>query len=201
MVADAGVQAIGLNFFAGSKRYVSPTSAIQVVQGLPSHVKRVGVFVNAPIDEIRQIAGLVKLDFVQLHGDEPPEFLAELADLQVIRAFRCAGHLDPVAEYLSHCTTPISAVLLDAYDPAEYGGTGKTLSWPDLANAKRFVGEVPFILAGGLTPQNVATAIEQANPFGVDTASGVEKKAHRQKDETLCRAFVAAAQAAFSAPR
>ena len=76
----------------------------------------------------------------------------------------------------------------------KYGGM-------DLADAKRFVGEVPFILAGGLTPQNVASAIEQANPFGVDTASGVEKKAHRQKDETLCRAFVAAAQAAFSAPR
>ena len=81
MVADAGVQAVGLNFFDGSKRYVSPSSAVQIVQGLPTGVKRVGVFVNAPIDEIREIAGLVKLDFVQLHGDEPPEFLAELADL------------------------------------------------------------------------------------------------------------------------
>lgn len=197
MIADAGADAIGLNFYEKSSRYVDAKTAAGIVEHLSGSVKRVGVFVNASSESIRSIADEVDLDFVQLHGDEPPAFLAELEGLSIIRAFRCEQGLSPVREYLAGCSKLPIAVLVDAYDPNEYGGTGKTLHWPDLKNASDFVGELPLILAGGLTPLNVADAIRRAAPQGVDTASGVEKKPHVRKSEDLCRAFIQSAKSAF----
>jgi len=196
-IAKIGCDAIGLNFYEKSKRYVSREIAETIVMDLPRTVKRVGVFVNASSSLIREIAEATSLDFVQLHGDEPPEFLDEISDLKIIRAFRCKDGLGPVREYLYQCDQSPVAVLVDAYDPNEFGGTGKTLHWPDLANAAEFIGDLPLILAGGLTPANVAEAIKLARPHGVDTASGVES-APGVKDSELSSRFVAAANSAFS---
>ncbi len=197
-VAAVGCDALGLNFYEKSKRYISREVAKSIVKNLPRTVKRVGVFVNASSSFIRETAEALQLDFVQLHGDEPPEFLDEISDLKIIRAFRCKDGLEPVRDYLYQCDQPPVAVLVDAYDPNEFGGTGKTLHWPDLANAGEFIGDLPLILAGGLTPTNVGKAIELARPHGVDTASGVES-APGVKDSELSKQFVAAANSAFSA--
>lgn len=198
MLADVGVAAIGLNFYEKSKRYVTPERARKIVVGLPRCVKRVGVFVNASIDRILEIADIAQVDAVQLHGDEPPEFLEQLDGLRIIRAFRCEDGLEPVKQYLDRCVRTPDAVLVDAYDPHEYGGTGKSLHWPDIAHAADFVGDLPVILAGGLTPSNVAQAIKAARPSGVDVASGVEISPGL-KDKEMCRQFVQAALTAFSA--
>ena len=196
-VADAGADAVGLNFYEKSKRYVDAPTAKRIVEHLPRDVKRVGVFVNASSESIRRIVEIVELDVVQLHGDEPPEFLSTLDGLRIIRAFRCKDDLAPIHSYLAACDHQPIAVLVDAYDPQAYGGTGKTLYWPDLANAK-FAGDIPLILAGGLTPRNVAAAIEQARPFGVDTASGVEADSSVSKSRKLCLEFVKSAKSAFA---
>ena len=142
-LATVGVDAIGLNFFEKSKRFVEVGEAAIIAAALPPEVLRVGVFVNASIESIRDTVERVGLDFVQLHGDEPPEFLTELTDVRVIRAFRCRDGLDEVAEYLARCRHKPHAVLLDAYDPNEYGGTGKQLHWPDLRNAAAVIGTLP----------------------------------------------------------
>ena len=198
MVADAGVDAVGLNFYGKSKRFVDTATAVEIVKHLPETVKRVGVFVNASFDAIHKIADAVALDYVQLHGDEPPEFLDQIKT-PVIRAFRCMDGLAPVAEYLATCKRKPVAVLVDAYDPDEYGGTGKSLHWPDLRGTAKYIGDLPLIVAGGLTPSNVARAILDARPFGVDTASGVERDDPRRKQAKLSKDFVTTAKSAFDA--
>jgi phosphoribosylanthranilate isomerase len=198
MIANAGADAIGLNFYPGSKRYVAPEHAQAIAHDLAPTVCRVGVFVNSDSDEVHRIAEQVGLDLVQVHGDEPPEFLAELAGLGIIRAFRCHADLANIQDYLSSCSKLPDAVLLDAFDPRAFGGTGKTLDWPRLAGAVTTL-RVPVILAGGLTPANVARAISEARPSAVDTASGVETGHPGRKDRQLTEAFVQAAKLAFSA--
>lgn len=198
MIERAGADAIGLNFYERSQRFVDLSEASKIVERLSADVKRVGVFVNASSEAIFAAAHRIGLDYVQLHGDEPPQFLSELPGLQIIRAFRGAENLQLISDYLSECERRPVAVLVDAHDPIAYGGTGRTLYWPDLAKAAEFTGQLPLILAGGLTPANVAEAIQQARPFGVDTASGVEQESRRGKDAALCQAFVSAAKAAFS---
>ena len=197
IATEAGADAIGLNFFEGSPRFVSATAAAKIAAQAPPNVQRIGVFVNASTDTIRRTVNESALDFVQLHGDEPPRFLAELAGLKIIRAFRCKNGLAPVRDYLDECTDLPAAVLIDAYEPGSYGGTGKTVHWPDLLTAREFIGDLPLILAGGLTQSNVRIAIQTARPNGVDTASGVEKDQHCRKDAALCRAFVAEANRGF----
>jgi phosphoribosylanthranilate isomerase len=198
MIASVGADAIGFNFYEKSKRYIKPDVAAEIVKHSSPSMKHVGVFVNASSEAIAAIAERVGLDFVQLHGDEPPEFLTRLKNVQIIRAFRCTEDLQPVHDYLAACQTKPVAILLDAYDPNEYGGTGTSLDWPQIAGVSECIDEIPLILAGGLTPTNVAEAILQTHPRGVDTASGVEKKNPRHKDPRLCRAFVTAARSAFS---
>ena len=136
MAAAVGADAIGLNFFERSERYVNPECAIDMLQGVPRSVLRVGVFVNAASAEICEVAKRVELDFIQLHGDEPPEFLAELSEMRVIRAFRCREGLQPVRDYLDRCPRRPEAVLLDAFDAARIWW-----NWTDvgLASAERCV--------------------------------------------------------------
>ena len=197
MVADAGADALGLNFYPKSKRFVEIETACGVVKQLPKHVQRVGVFVNASIKTILKTVNEVGLDCVQLHGDEPPEFLGELTDTKVIRAFRYKDRLEPVVAWLDQCERPPVGVLLDAWHPSEYGGTGNSLSWPELSNVGEQL-DPPFILAGGLNPENVGRAIREAVPNAVDTASGVELASPRRKDPDLTRRFVSEALAAFA---
>lgn len=197
----AGADAIGLNFYERSPRFVSVQRAQEIVAALPPRVAKVGVFVNSLAKGVRATRERVGLSAVQLHGDENAEFLQLLAGIPVIRAFRCKeATLDGVEAYLRLCeklgALP-DGVLLDAHAPGSYGGTGQVLDWNAIQAERRKTLGLPLILAGGLTPDNVAQAIELARPDAVDTASGVES-APGKKDPALLRAFIAAAAAALN---
>ena len=198
--AAVGADCIGLNFYPKSVRYLPPERAAAVVGAIPDDVLKAGVFVNAPLAEIRDLAERFELDYVQLHGDEPPETLAELAGLKVIKAFRLGpAGIPPVADYLDRCYQLASMpalVLLDAHQSGAYGGTGQTVDW---AAAREYhdLGAGPsLVLAGGLTPENVANAISAVSPAAIDVASGVESSPGR-KDPAKLAALIAAASARF----
>jgi phosphoribosylanthranilate isomerase len=200
VAAEAGADAIGLNFYPRSPRCVGEAEARGVVRHLPAAVARVGVFVNAPADELQRLAEAVGLDLLQLHGDEPPELLAQLRGFRVIKAFRGpAASIDRVRAFLETARqlgcTP-AAVLVDAYQPGVYGGTGHAVDWTQAAGLVSQLGGIPLVLAGGLTPGNVADAIRTVRPAAVDTASGVETEPGR-KDPQAVRHFVHRARAAF----
>jgi phosphoribosylanthranilate isomerase len=197
--AGAGADAIGLNFYSKSRRHCSLDKARPIADALPRHIRKVGVFVNATAETIRAAAAGLQLDAVQLHGDEPPEFLRELRPLAVIKAFRLANDFSSVAQYLRQChglgCLP-RMVLVDAHSDSEYGGTGTTGDWKLLKKHRREFAGVPLVLAGGLAPHNVVTAIEEVRPWAVDTASGVEDAPGKKSPEKV-RAFVAAALDAY----
>lgn len=200
MASQAGADAIGLNFFAKSPRFLAPDRAAAVVSAVPAGVLKVGLFVNAPASEICELFDQLGLDLIQLHGDETPEFHVKLGGRPVMRAFRVgASGLGPVEQYLARCqqlgTLP-RMVLLDAQVHGTYGGTGQVADWDVV---KQYTLAQPQLaLAGGLTPANVADAIRAVRPAAVDTASGVEASPGR-KDISLVQAFVQAARAALDA--
>lgn len=198
LAAEAGADAIGINFYERSPRYVTTERAKEICEALPKGVAKVGVFVNSLPKGILAIAERVGLSAVQLHGDERPEFLASLGNMPVIKAFRCReSTLNSVRAFLKLCpaaTHPV-AVLVDAHAPGTYGGTGQVLDWPRLREEKENLSGLPLILAGGLTPENVAEAIRIAQPDAVDTASGVETSPG-VKDPAKVRDFVTAAKSA-----
>ncbi|MCA9248501.1 MAG: phosphoribosylanthranilate isomerase [Planctomycetales bacterium] len=202
LAAEVGADAIGLNFYPASKRNVAPERAAEIAAALPASIARVGVFVNSPAAEIRRIAELTPLDWVQLHGDEPAEILDELNGLAVIRALRLGlDSWDDVGQVLApwiERADSLGALLIDAHVPGEYGGTGARAPWGRLQPPRAWAGGLPVILAGGLQPSNVAEAIATTQAEGVDTASGVERSPGA-KDPRLVREFVAAARAAYSA--
>ncbi len=193
-----GAEMIGLNFYASSPRYVSPEQAQAIAAEIP---QTTGVFVNASAEEVNRIAESVGLDWVQLHGDEPPEMLADIrSDLPIIRVC-CLDErgIGVIADDLEACRTKgrePAALLVDATVPGEYGGTGKTADWAALENYQNWLGEVPLILAGGLYAGNVAEAIAAVEPTAVDTASGVESSPG-VKDAAMMQALIKAAIAAF----
>jgi phosphoribosylanthranilate isomerase len=199
----AGADAIGLNFYRQSRRYVSPSEARSIVEAVAADADVVGVFVNAPAEEIRQISRDVGLHLIQLHGDEPPELLRHLnKDHDIIRARRLDSRgIDAIVEDFEACCMAAGfgpdAILVDAALPGEYGGTGRTADWQRLAGFHDRLLDLPLILAGGLTPTNVAEAIQVVRPQAVDVASGVESSPGK-KDPLLVREFVAAAQTAFA---
>jgi phosphoribosylanthranilate isomerase len=160
------------------------------------------VFVNSPPETIESIATAIGLKAVQLHGDEPPEAIAALSSRPTILARRLGDHgVAGLAEDLAACRAAgrlPDAVLVDAISPGRYGGTGETVSWATLADYRNWLADVPLILAGGLTPENVAEAIRVVRPFGVDVASGVESSPG-VKDHDKIRRFVEAAREAFAA--
>jgi phosphoribosylanthranilate isomerase len=201
VAALAGADAIGLNFYPGSKRYVDPTFAEKVVAGVPARVDRVGIFVNSPPEEILGIADRLKLTWIQLHGDETPKTLKELPGRSIISAFRLRDSgVTPVREFLAECqqldVTP-SAILFDVARPGEYGGTGHTLDWSSIGAVRDQFRQLPLVLAGGLTPFNVAEAVAAVRPDAVDVASGIESKPGI-KDMLLVRAFVQSAKKALA---
>ena len=195
-VATLRPSAIGLNFFSRSPRCVSPPIAREIVAALPDGVEPVGLFVNHSVAEIVETSRQCGLTTVQLHGDEPPEFLAELAaaaDVRVIRAHRQGDEgLEPLRQYLDHCTqlgVGLFAVLIDARVEGQYGGTGRRAPWPLLREDYDRAHWPPLILAGGLQPGNVAEAIDAVRPWGVDVAGGVET-APGCKDLSAVAAFL-----------
>jgi phosphoribosylanthranilate isomerase len=161
----------------------------------------VGVFVNASVEEIERVAEQVGLDYLQLHGDESPELIERLAPRRVLRAFRMgAAGWQPVVAYLTACRSKgfePAALLIDAHAFGLYGGTGQTADWNVVRARPNELGDVPIILAGGLTPVNVSAAAAVAVPWGVDTASGVETSPG-VKDPVKVREFVSQARAALS---
>ena len=199
--ARAGADALGLNFYPKSPRHITPEQARAIVEVLPRNVVKVGLFVNAPVDEVRDTFDRLGLNLIQLHGDEPPESLAELGDRPVMRAFRLGSEgLPPVTEYLRHCRRlgclP-RLVLIDAHVKGAYGGTGQVADWPTVKRYPVDKDDPPLVLAGGLSPSNVAEAIRAVSPAAVDTASGVES-APGKKDPAAVEAFVRAARAALA---
>ena len=189
-----GADFIGLNFARKSPRMVSPEKAGEIVSGLPGFAKSVGVFVDPDLDFLTRVLAGVKLSVLQFHGVESPEFLGEIKaafNLPVWKAVRVqeASSLAQIELY-QNCADQI---LLDAYSPDLAGGTGEVFNWDLAVEAKKF--NVPIILAGGLTPLNVADAVRQVRPHGVDAASGVEKTGRpKKKDMDKMRAFVEAAK-------
>jgi phosphoribosylanthranilate isomerase len=179
---DAGADAIGLNFYHGSKRCVDVDVARRVVDAIGNRAACVGVFVNASAGEIQAICHQARLHVVQLHGNESPELIKTLGTgYDIIRAGFAPA-----------------AILVDAAAAGQFGGTGHTVDWRQLENCQTWLKNVPLILAGGLTPANVAEAIRIVRPQAVDVASGVES-APGKKDTAKMRDFVAAARAAFAA--
>jgi phosphoribosylanthranilate isomerase len=199
--ADAGADAIGLNFFSKSRRFVRPDQARQIASAVTSGLTKVGVFVNHSAAEIAEIAKAVQLDCIQLHGDEDPEVIALLpTNTRVIRAFRCGAQgLAPLAQYLDECRRAgrvPEAVLIDSDAGPDFGGTGRPGDWQLITHGRAALGELPLILAGGLTPKNVSAAMAVVRPDAVDVASGVESQPGI-KDRDLIRQFVTAASKAF----
>lgn len=200
----AGADAIGLNFYAESKRCVDRATAASLSAVIDRRAIVVGVFVNATAHQIEQTVKECELHAVQLHGDEPPGFTGELpASLPIIRAHRCGAEgLQTLAEWIAVSQTagrPIAAALVDAPAPTGvYGGTGHQADWRLLADRGDAIAGTPIILAGGLRPENVADAVGLVRPDGVDTASGVES-APGIKDAALMQSFVGEALKALSA--
>lgn len=192
-IVDAGADALGINFWPKSKRFISLAEASPWLRELIGLVPRVAVTVNASDAELREILASGAIDWIQLHGDETPERVRSLTQegFPVFKALgvRDRGTLEAAAAYES------PTLLLDAYAPNEYGGSGETMDWSLGAGAVQHWPARQIILAGGLTPTNVAEAIRQVRPAGVDVASGVEVSPGL-KDLAKVRDFIKAAQGA-----
>jgi phosphoribosylanthranilate isomerase len=165
--ATLGATAIGFIFWPSSPRVVTAEKARSIGQLLPSSVTKVGVFVDAPVDEIEEIIGRAGLDAVQLHGSEPPEIARSLS-VRVIKAIALGGP-DADAQIAAWTGTPL---LLDAHDPVRRGGTGQVIDW---TRASEIASRHQVILSGGLNPGNVAEAVRRVRPAGIDVSSGVEQ--------------------------
>jgi phosphoribosylanthranilate isomerase len=185
---DFGADALGFVFFKKSPRYISHVDAAAIINKLPSFTTTIGVFVNEKPEQVEKIIDLTHIDAVQLHGNEPPE----MCDIsrRVIKAIRVKSleSLDPLINYKDK----VSAFMLDTFTPDILGGTGQIFNWDIAVYAKQF-GRI--ILAGGLTPDNVAAAIRRVRPYGVDVSSGVESKKGK-KDHKKMKSFIERAKGA-----
>ncbi|MFW6113132.1 MAG: phosphoribosylanthranilate isomerase, partial [Thermodesulfobacteriota bacterium] len=179
LASDLGAHALGFIFYPKSPRSVKPDAARDIIKILPPLVLSVGVFVDEEAEVVRELAATVGLDWVQLHGQESPEYCRAVGR-RVIKGFRIRDHSSLAA--LPSYRDAVQAFLLDAYRPGIPGGTGETFDWEVARGAKEFG---PVILAGGLTAANVAQAINVAQPAGVDVASGVEAAPGKKDPEGL----------------
>ena len=182
---SAGADYVGFNFYSKGMRFIEKETCAKITSVLKKespHIKLVGVFVNSSIEEVNDILTTCSLDLAQLHGDESPEIFAQLAP----RAFKAFRGIPESINDFARNDTP--AFLLDASVKGLYGGSGITADWNGAAElAKKY----PLLLAGGLTPENVAEAVRRVEPWGVDVASGVES-APGEKDASKMKAFVQA---------
>jgi phosphoribosylanthranilate isomerase len=181
--AAAGATALGVVFAPSSPRCVSPDRARDIVAAVPASVPVVGVFVNAPLEDIVAVVAHTGIRIVQLHGDEPEQYAASLK----VPLLRAAGVNIELEAW------PTATLLLDAVSGSERGGTGRRVDWTQAAAIAR---RRKTVLAGGLTPDNVAEAIATVRPFGVDVSSGVETSPGRKDADKVSR-FLEAAKKAF----
>ncbi|HXZ25665.1 MAG TPA: phosphoribosylanthranilate isomerase [Nitrospiria bacterium] len=185
---DAGADAVGFVCYAQSPRAITPQTVKSIIARLPPYVATVGVFANPTDAELREAFDDWGLGLAQLQGDEPPE-LCDRFPGRVIKAIRVKDKKS--IETMSYFR--VRAFLLDTYRHDQLGGTGETFDWTWARQAKRFG---PVILAGGLTPQNVAKAIRTVKPIGVDVSSGVEQSLGK-KDPKKVKRFIEEARKAF----
>ncbi len=195
-VVEAGADAVGFVFVPGTPRNIETALARELVGKLPPFVSKVGLFVDADVMTVARTVAQTGLDTVQLHGDETPEFARQFRGaVKVVKAFRVRGP-ETLAELAAYVGAA-DAFLLDAFVPGSHGGTGVSFNW-DLAVKARALG-MPVVLAGGLTPENVAEAVARVRPYAVDVSSGVESAPGR-KDPDRIRRFIAAVAEAGQSP-
>lgn len=182
---ECGADAIGFVFHKRSPRAVTPETVRMIIELLPPFISTVGVFVDENRSVIEEIMKVTSLDLIQLHGSEPPD--ACHLSRKVVKAIRVndISDLRPMTKYR------VSAFLLDTFSPHEAGGTGRIFNWDIAVEAKNF-GRI--ILAGGLTPHNVAEAIRSVQPYGIDVSTGVEGEMKGKKDRTKLRQFIETAR-------
>jgi len=179
---DAGADALGFVFYSPSPRYIEPAVAADIICQLPPFITTVALFVNETEENIRQITELTQIDLLQFHGDETSEFCQGFnkAWIKALRV-RNAGQLQDDLQQFSQAR----AILLDSYRPGVPGGTGETFNWELIPKDS----PRPIILAGGLTPENVGTAVHQVQPYGIDVSGGVEAS-KGIKDPVKIHAFI-----------
>ena len=179
----AGVDALGFVFVPNTPRYITPSQAKLVIKQLPPFITNVGLFVDSEIDEIEDIVNHCKLDAVQLHGNESPEMCSQISlQTKVIKSFHVKKELQVLRNEIENYR--VDAYLLDTFIKGKAGGTGQTFDWRIAEGLSQRI-----ILAGGLTPDNIGTAIAQLQPYGVDVSSGVEKSPGK-KDTNKIYSFV-----------
>ena len=196
--AAAGVDALGFIFYAKSPRHIEPEAARRIIAGLPPLVDAVGVFVNEEMARVETVVRGCGLQYAQLHGAEPPDYCRELAaraGCRVLKAIR-VGPATTAAEVAPY-RGAVCGFLLDTYQQEAVGGTGAVFDW---ALIDRLQLDRPFLLAGGLSVDNIAAALAQAQPFGVDANSGLER-APGIKDHDLIERFMTAVRAAATSPQ
>jgi phosphoribosylanthranilate isomerase len=172
-IVNLGISCLGFICVRESARYINPLSILEIVQELNPDIRTIGVFADAPLSIIVETVKISKLTGVQLHGQESVQFCLELKnelpEIELIKAFRVKSRhtLTQIEQYY----TLVDTLLLDAYHPQLLGGSGQTIDWQDL---RGFSPPLPWLLAGGLNPDNVKNALSQVNPSGIDLSSGVE---------------------------
>jgi phosphoribosylanthranilate isomerase len=179
--ADMGADMLGFNFYPKSPRYIKPADAVKIIDRLPAFVDIVGLFVNDPFERIEQIIEECQLDWVQLHGDETPKFCEQFQSLnaRTMKAIRVKDEKDiKLAEkYFT------DAILLDAFDPKKYGGTGLSFDWNIIGNVTKRV-----FLAGGINADNVTKAVG-LGIYGIDVCSGIESKPGKKDHAKMRKLF------------
>ena len=177
---DFGADAIGFVFYQKSKRYIEPKEAKEIINQLPVFLLRVGVFVNESAKEINEIARELKLNLIQLHGEEPPEMIDDI-ELPVIKAFRVNENFDySIVSKYKNCS-----FLLDAYNENEYGGTGQKFNWRKIPSELK----EKIILAGGISKNNVEQIYKEVNPYAIDVSSSIEIKPGKKDHKKLKQLF------------
>jgi phosphoribosylanthranilate isomerase len=184
--AKLGADALGFNFYEKSPRYIQPENAREIIEKLPLEILKVGVFVNESLEKITEIAEIAKLDAIQLHGEETPEFVRELKEknnLEIIKAFRVSPEFKPetVLQYEA------DAILLDAFSVKDYGGTGETFDWEIAKKVQEMFPQM--YLAGGISTDNATQAIREIQPFAVDACSRLEEEKGK-KDRQKLKDFI-----------
>jgi phosphoribosylanthranilate isomerase len=179
--ADMGADLLGFNFYPKSPRFVTPQQAAKIINKLPAFIHVAGVFVNASLDHIKEVISECNLDWVQLHGDESPRFCESLRSLNVrtMKAIRVKNQTD-IKKAESFFT---DAVLLDAFDPKKYGGTGLKFDWNVIGHIDKRI-----FLAGGINPDNVEAAVE-LGVYGIDVCSGIEARPGKKDIRKMRKLF------------
>lgn len=187
-IANLGATDLGLICVPSSPRYLNLTQLVPIVSELAGVANTVGVFADFSVATIAHVAALTNLDTVQLHGTESVEFCQELRQAlpttEIIKAWRVKSSSD-LATIQSYSSF-VDVLLLDAYHPNALGGTGQTIDWQQLL---AFKPTIPWLLAGGLTPDNICTALSQLQPDGIDLSSGVEVSPGQKNLESVDRLF------------